>query len=355
MSNPPSDADRVRIAIALTALKFKPANQSCASYVLHLRSIFPPSTPVAPTTDGSWRTHALALEADLAKLKKKYEAEQIKTLVVSAAPSSDTAPSTSQPPVKRKAKKKPTDKRTDTLAPRDLETILENLNHRPEFASVPMSDSLFSSFSAFQQLNSALWASDDGVTATQRSLLLSTTTRRLNAVAGVLHPILTSTEIHVSAEDFDPSNRKRGTTQPATVSTLLNKFLDSLVNTILNHVVESFLPLSRRYLTLLLPATPSSNTLLPTDLRPAVLQVFQNTFSPLVSASSAYEADLRATVALAALRQLEGLFPPRQADELSTALDTRQSCQRPSAEGRVLVPVHRPPYRIRSIEGPFDV
>ncbi|KAJ7151683.1 hypothetical protein C8R46DRAFT_1229217 [Mycena filopes] len=243
MSNPPSDADRVRIAIALTALKFKPANQSCASYVLHLRSIFPPSTPVAPTTDGSWRTHALALEADLAKLKKKYEAEQIKTLVVSAAPSSDTAPSTSQPPVKRKAKKKPTDKRTDTLAPRDLETILENLNHRPEFASVPMSDSLFSSFSAFQQLNSALWASDDGVTATQRSLLLSTTTRALNAVAGVLHPILTSTEIHVSAETstlqtlalllnhivasslpFLLRKRKRGTTQPATVSTLLNKF-----------------------------------------------------------------------------------------------------------------------------------
>ncbi|KAJ7031501.1 hypothetical protein C8F04DRAFT_1110453 [Mycena alexandri] len=323
-----SDADRLRIAIALTALKFKPANQTCASYVLHLRSIFPPSTPLAPATDGSWRTHALALEEDLAKLKKKYEAEQIKTLVGVAAPVSDGAPSGSQS-VKRKTKKKPNDKRTDAV---DLEAILEDINGRPEFACVPMSDSLFSSFSAFQQLTSTLWSSDDAVTAAQRSLLLSTTTRTLSAAASVLHPILNSTEIPVSSQastlqtlaflvnhlvtsslPFLLRKRKRGTNHPATVSSLLNKLLDVMLNSTLNPLVESFFPLSRHYLTLLFPPTPSK-TMLPVDLRPAVLQFFQSAFSPLVSASSAYETNLRATVALTVLRQLENLFPPRRPD-----------------------------------------
>ncbi|KAJ7031511.1 hypothetical protein C8F04DRAFT_1110482 [Mycena alexandri] len=309
-----SDADRLRIAIALTALEFKPANQTCASYVLHLRSIFQPSTPLAPATDGSWRTHALALEEDLAKLKKKYEAEQIKTLVGVAAPVSDGAPSGSQS-VKRKTKKKPNDKRTDAV---DLEAILEDINGRPEFACVPMSDSLFSSFSAFQQLTSTLWSSDDAVTAAQRSLLLSTTTRTLNAAASVLHPILNSTEIPASSHastlqtlavlvnhlvtsslPFLLRKRKRGTNQPATVFSLLNKLLDVMLSSTLNPLVESFFPLSRHYLTLLFPPTPSK-TMLPVDLRPAVLQFFQSTFSPLVSASSAYEANLRATVALTA-------------------------------------------------------
>ncbi|KAJ7924384.1 hypothetical protein B0H13DRAFT_2654789 [Mycena leptocephala] len=107
----PSDADRLRIAIALTALKFKPTNQSCVSYVLQLRSIFIPSTPAAPTTDGS-----LSLEKELAGLEEKYEAEQI----------------------------------------------------NPEFISSPASDS---SFSAFQHLTSAPWSSEAAVSAAQRSLL----------------------------------------------------------------------------------------------------------------------------------------------------------------------------------------
>lgn len=195
-----------------------------------------------------------------------------------------------------------------------------------------MSDSLFSSFSAFQQLTSTLLSSDAAVTAAQRSLLLSTTTRALNAAASVLHPILTSTETPVSSRastlqtlavlvnhlvtsslPFLLRKRKHGTNQPATVSSLLNKLLDVVLNSILNPLVESISPLSHHYLTLLFPSTPSKATL-PVDLRPAVLQLFQSAFSPLVSASSAYETNLRATVTLKVLRQLENLFPPRRPD-----------------------------------------
>lgn len=47
------------------------------AYALDLFSRFPGTVPIAPTADGSWRTHALALETDMAALQAKYEAEQI--------------------------------------------------------------------------------------------------------------------------------------------------------------------------------------------------------------------------------------------------------------------------------------
>ncbi|KAJ3921777.1 hypothetical protein F5877DRAFT_75926 [Lentinula edodes] len=75
-----SDTDRLRIAISLTALKFKKPDQSCHSCVLELRSKFPPSVPHAPTTDGSWRTHALDLENEIKVLKERQEEEQIEYL-----------------------------------------------------------------------------------------------------------------------------------------------------------------------------------------------------------------------------------------------------------------------------------
>ncbi|KAJ7652058.1 hypothetical protein DFH06DRAFT_1206673 [Mycena polygramma] len=326
-----SDVDRLRIAIALTALKFKPADESCVSYVLQLRSIFPPSIPAAPTTDGSWKTHALALEKELAGMKQKYDAERIKSLANPTAPVSDTAPSGSQS-VKRKPKKKATDKRLDAPVQVDLETLLEDLSSRPEFVSLPASDSLFSSCCAFQQLASALSTSEVAVTGAQRSLLLSTTLRALTAVSNVLRPILRSPELSVvsqastlqtlsvfvhhlvsSSLPFFLRKPKRGADGPATISPRLNKFLDALISSIFIPVLESFSPLSRRYLESLLPTTPS--TILPVDLRLDVLQLFQSAFSPLVSAPSAYDANLRATTALTALREFENLFPPRRKDD----------------------------------------
>ncbi|KAJ7725525.1 hypothetical protein DFH07DRAFT_853960 [Mycena maculata] len=326
-----SDADRLRIAIALTALKFKPADQSCASYVLRLRSLFPPSTPTAPTADGSWKNHALALEKSLATLKEKYERQQIKALATAAAPVSDAAPSSSQV-VKRKQKKKGADKRPDAPARADLETVLEDLNGRPEFVSLPMSNSLFSTVSAFQQLTDALNTSAAAVTAAQRSLLLSTTTRALTALSNVLHPILRSTEMTVVSQattlqalarivhDLISSSLPlllrqptKNASKPATVSTLLNKLLDSLISLVFHPLLESFTSLSHRYLTSLF--APTAPTTLPVDLRPDVLHLFQSIFSPLVAAPSNYDINLRSTLALTTLRELEGLFPPRRTED----------------------------------------
>jgi hypothetical protein len=201
----------------------------------------------------------------------------------------------------------------------------------PEFTSLPTSNSLFSSVSAFQQLTSVLWSSEVAVTAEQRSIVLSSTKRALTCLATVLHSILCSQNITVASQVLTLQTLasilhhvvsssapllfrkpKRSTNQPGTVSSLLNKFLDALITSIFSPVVESFLPLSRRYLASLFPTKPS--TILPADLRSEVLHLFQSAFHPLVSVSSAYEVDLRVTIALIALRELENLFQSRRTD-----------------------------------------
>lgn len=63
-----------------------PFDRSCCysmkhpqAYILDLCSKFTPSSPLAPTADGSWRTHALSIERSYVELQGKYEAEQIST------------------------------------------------------------------------------------------------------------------------------------------------------------------------------------------------------------------------------------------------------------------------------------
>jgi hypothetical protein len=63
-----------------------------------------------------------------------------------------------------------------------------------------------------------------------------------------------------------------------------------------------------------IPPYGSPPTVLPTDLRPDVLQLFQGAFLLLVSAPSDYEVNLRGTLALTALQELENLFPARRPD-----------------------------------------
>ncbi|KAJ7171716.1 hypothetical protein C8R43DRAFT_979189, partial [Mycena crocata] len=222
------------------------------------------------------------------------------------------------------------DKRPDPPPRVDLDSIIEDLG-RTGFISLPTSDSLVSSFSAFQQLTSALDPSELAVTAAHRSLLISTAIRALAALANVFHPILRSTVITVASQSstlqtltllanhlvsssvpFLLRRPKKNTTQPAGVSSLLNKLLDALISQIFRPIIDSFYPLSHRYLTGLFSPTPLPK--LPVDLRPDVLHLFQSALSPLLSAPSGYDVNLRSTLAVAALRELENLFPPRRMD-----------------------------------------
>ncbi|KAF5382817.1 hypothetical protein D9757_007274 [Collybiopsis confluens] len=214
------DADRLRVAIALTALKLKPPEQSCASYVLDLRSKFPPTIPCAPTSDGSWRTRALDLENELKLLQEKYEAEQIKSIALAKAnESAATLVAVAQQTVsedvesrrdgndeprngtkKKKAKgKKPAVAdadagkvaQTNSIKRLDLEAILQGSNSISRAGRVltlnTHEESLFASFSSFEQLCSVL---PDNLNASQKALLLSTTIRAMEAVSRVLKSTL---------------------------------------------------------------------------------------------------------------------------------------------------------------------
>ncbi|KAJ7051222.1 hypothetical protein C8F01DRAFT_1176307 [Mycena amicta] len=327
-----TDPDKLRIAIALTALKFKPPDVSCASYVLQLRSIFPPSQPVAPTADGSWRTHALSLEKEMASLKEKYDAERIKTL--SAPPplpsSSSEPPPSSNPSTKKKSKKKGSDKRVDS----EPRTRLEGI--QTELACLPGSDSLFSSLSSFQQLVSAL--ESDETTAAQRSLLLRTTQLVITAISSVVQRILMTCELTVDSQSATLQCLSNLLPQllssalpilmrkPTSVSSLVNKLLDSAISLIFTPILESFVPLCNRYLNHLFPL--KSAELLPVDLRPDVLQLFQSALKPLISTPTAFQHNLRNTLALTALTHLEALFPP------SRELDVQTHTSRVSALAR---------------------
>ncbi|KAJ3889774.1 hypothetical protein GG344DRAFT_78451 [Lentinula edodes] len=247
-----SDTDRLRIAITLTALKFKKPNQSCHSYVLELRSKFTPSIPHAPTTDGSWRTHALDLENELKVLKERREEEQIEylarvneaTAALAAFRTTSTeigvqgSPEEPHPvqnstllpnaEVSMKAavpKKKGRQKKANVLDSNgvnatkkssvafkseaqakkplrlDLQAIFQEfqggdsiegktINSTPIPCTRTIEDSLFNSFSGFDCLILAFATHSTPLTVSQKTLLLSSTIRALDAISRVLNSVI---------------------------------------------------------------------------------------------------------------------------------------------------------------------
>ncbi|KAJ4478582.1 hypothetical protein C8R41DRAFT_904623 [Lentinula lateritia] len=246
-----SDTDRLRIAITLTALKFKKPNQSCHSYVLELRSRFPPSVPHAPTTDGSWRTHALDLENELKVLKERREEEQIEYLArvneataalaafrttsteigvqsspeephpvqnSSLLPNAEVSMKAAVPKKKGRQKKAVLDSngvnatkkysvafKSEAQAKKplrlDLQAIFQEfqggdsiegktINSTPIPCTRTIEDSLFNSFSGFDCLTLAFATHSTPLTVSQKTLLLSSTIRALDAISRVLNSII---------------------------------------------------------------------------------------------------------------------------------------------------------------------
>ncbi|CAK5279831.1 unnamed protein product [Mycena citricolor] len=327
-----SDADRMRIAVALVALKFKPPDQSCASYVLHLQSIFPPSEPAAPTSDGSWRNHALALEKELARVKAELDVERIKTVAPppQAPPVADathSAAPTSQP--KRKPKKKAgSDTKIEPPTRVDLQAVLES---HPDIVALPHSSTLFSALSAFERVIIAVNASDNALdpTAEQRALVCSISLRAISSLAAVLHPLLRSPVLpsaailqtlstlthHLVSHAFPVlcRHKPRKTGRPAPASSHTHELIDALILSIFHPAIESLIPLCRCYLKSLFSSkSTSAKQPLPlpaADPRPDLLHLFQSAFSPLSPLAPGESRDLRAALALKSVCELEKLFP----------------------------------------------
>ncbi|KAL0950571.1 hypothetical protein HGRIS_007373 [Hohenbuehelia grisea] len=196
------DGDRLRIAIALSALKFKPLEQSFEAYALDLQAVFAPSsrrdgTSVSQVQVESdmdpWRQRAIDLEKDLAELQAQLDGEHIKVVELSSATATDAGSVSLSS--KKKGKKKATTsdnppERTVTPARFDLNSVLEGL--APGIATTTGSLSIFATFTEFQRLTSALrhspWVSSDN-----RTLLLSVARRALDTGAAALQPLLNHT------------------------------------------------------------------------------------------------------------------------------------------------------------------
>ncbi|KAM6497851.1 hypothetical protein JOM56_005799 [Amanita muscaria] len=74
-------ADRIRLAVALTALRFKLGSQSIAAYVFDLRTAFPAPSEHA-SHDRVWRSRLCELERKISQLEAELDAERIRSLAL---------------------------------------------------------------------------------------------------------------------------------------------------------------------------------------------------------------------------------------------------------------------------------
>ncbi|KAF8961497.1 hypothetical protein BDZ97DRAFT_1200246 [Flammula alnicola] len=76
-----SNMDYLRILMALAILKHKRGSETCFSYILDLRSVFPLSLATASKSESLWRDHALNMEKNYAALRMSLEDKEIHSFI----------------------------------------------------------------------------------------------------------------------------------------------------------------------------------------------------------------------------------------------------------------------------------
>ncbi|KDQ30352.1 hypothetical protein PLEOSDRAFT_155036 [Pleurotus ostreatus PC15] len=232
------DGDRIRVAIALVALRYKPSEQSYDAYTLDLRSLFrspqrgSDDYPAEKRSESPWRKRALTLEKNVSELQAKYDSERTKVLeLTTKTTTSQSATPTPPPPSssKKKGKKKQIPEQNTRS---ELDSVLERLVDVPS-ASRPLSF-LLSTFTDLTQLTSILNTGPVPLAADDFRLLLATTDRALEAVGTTLLPFLT-----LDTESAPlTKGTKRQHQRPSDV-------LQTLA-VLLSHLIETALPLLSR-------------------------------------------------------------------------------------------------------------
>ncbi|KAF5377274.1 hypothetical protein D9615_006441 [Tricholomella constricta] len=343
------------------------AGRSLGTYVLELRSKFPPSSPDL-ASKSSWRDFALSLERDLALLKEKYEAERIRSLALeNAVPMPAAALNASseqlQPaPAKKRSKKKfvplPTasssEKRPDAHPRINLKAVLEELSPRLGIDVPRMAppDSLFSALDNFLRLTS--------LPAVELDLLLSVSLRTVDAVARELDNILNPPNAFSNPHTLEYLELALYHVLAVVVPLLaplpsaaqdsakpIVTLLDRTTTLVLQPLIHAFSFRSEMYLSsLFLPvpggigvATSSSTAgsvkppgapheILQVDIRTNMLSLFRTIFcfldSQLQSFSSLAKPSLvshtlRATLILETVREIDRLLPAAPATGIGTS------------------------------------
>ncbi|KAF9014898.1 hypothetical protein BDQ17DRAFT_920 [Cyathus striatus] len=303
-------SDRIRIAIALTALKFKPSTQSCTAYALDLCAWFPASQVPHPSSlNASWRDYALRLEQNVRDLELKYEAEHTKSLSLSSALDKasediDGDSSLTCDQSKKRSKKKLGNAGIDRATPRliqDLSSAIKGLHadHISVGYSVIKSGCLIKALDSFVRSTSLALQS-----RSHSRLLFSSACKAIDAVSSVLagplsgeiHPVLSHLELinmlspvvyHLSSTTailmlvFGETSSSDSTLHP------LDTFFDKLLH-LTTKLARSFLPLSISYIRTLhqisfsnqmntpSPDSTSKGVKLAVDVRRGVLTFIQS-------------------------------------------------------------------------------
>ncbi|KAI0960910.1 hypothetical protein AcV7_000157 [Taiwanofungus camphoratus] len=222
----PSAAQRLRIAIAIIALHFKPADQSYEAYILDLQAKYslPETAPLACGHDPSWRDRVILLEKNLSELQKKYDSEHVELVCLRDAQSTSqtSGDSSTVPASKKKQKKKgPQQARAAVhmLGKTNLEGILAGA--RLSFLQAPSHQNILSDIDKLETLVS-IRASR--VSSVSDDLLIATTKRALDALVTQGYPVI-------------------------------DDIIGHMVTSILIPLIRSFTPLSRIYLSALFSPT----------------------------------------------------------------------------------------------------
>ncbi|CCL98333.1 uncharacterized protein FIBRA_00327 [Fibroporia radiculosa] len=341
-------AQHLRITIAITALRFKPKDQSLQAYVLDLRAKFPAA---AAEAQNEWRARALALEKDLQALQLKYESEHIELLSLRDArpPSQPSGESATANSGKKRQKKKANvqvDLPAASVATRPTSELKAILGDKHTTLNIPLISSNKHVLSAFQALDifvtvrSARQSAEmdryfvgmvtraiDALNSVVETLLpphptVSASTDTLAALAMLSHRLLT-TAIPLLAK----SDRREKTKTGGHLSR--ESVLERMTELILVPLICAFAPLSKRYITALFSDSGKASRQLPkpqahkrateTDLRPDVFAAIERIVSTLdtlttggtLAAASCTIA--KSVLALEAARQLQALYPDREA------------------------------------------
>ncbi|KAJ7593144.1 hypothetical protein C8J56DRAFT_856757 [Mycena floridula] len=240
-------------------------------------------------------------------LHAKYDAEQIKTLAQSHS-------SATKGSAKKKTKKKPS--ALPVSAPITLDSILKDSFSGKSFIfpRQPSTSTLVSPVWEFQQLI-CVWPSKKA-SDSQKTLLLSTTVRVIEAASKVLSTVLDSQIPQKSQVDVLQTLSSLIHHVLATFLTLVKRkpkdaddcpdpldiVVDVLTRSVLQPTILSFGPLSERLLTSIFRNTSSN---IPVDLRPTLLALFRNAFSAI----NPRVAGLEECIAMEAIRELCKSYP----------------------------------------------
>ncbi|KAI0686472.1 hypothetical protein BC835DRAFT_1379486, partial [Cytidiella melzeri] len=206
------DAQKLRVAVALAALRNKPTEQSLESYVLDLRDKYTLSLTNHVKEWEQWRSRALSLENELREVRQKYDNEHAELLSL-RLPTTESAveavPACSAPAAISHEKKRPQKKakKGKPLQPACHEHIPLSNPDSPMYTrfgtslpSFPSADSILASLTPLD----ALIARKDSKSKKDQESILLMTERALAAIAaGFSSVVLPHTGVTPRAEVID--------------------------------------------------------------------------------------------------------------------------------------------------------